>query len=143
MNKVRRKIILASHGNFATGILSSLELICGKNDNIVTIDAYMTADYNLNDEISKIMNENKGNELIVVTDIFGGSVNNEFLNYIHTENFYLIAGMNLPLVIELATQLEHTDSITALIKQALENSIMTIQFCNETIQNKTEEEEDF
>lgn len=141
MNKVRRKIILASHGNFATGILSSLELICGKNDNIVTIDAYMTADYNLNDEISKIMNENKGNELIVVTDIFGGSVNNEFLNYIHTENFYLIAGMNLPLVIELATQLEHTDSITALIKQALENSIMTIQFCNETIQNKTEEED--
>ncbi|WP_413527432.1 PTS sugar transporter subunit IIA [Marinilactibacillus psychrotolerans] len=138
---MRRKIILASHGNFATGILSSLELICGKNDNIVTIDAYMTADYNLNDEISKIMNENKGNELIVVTDIFGGSVNNEFLNYIHTENFYLIAGMNLPLVIELATQLEHTDSITALIKQALENSIMTIQFCNETIQNKTEEED--
>ncbi|GEL67032.1 PTS sugar transporter subunit IIA [Marinilactibacillus psychrotolerans] len=138
---MRRKIILASHGNFATGILSSLELICGKNDNIVTIDAYMTADYNLNDEISKIMNENKGNELIVVTDIFGGSVNNEFLNYIHTENFYLIAGMNLPLVIELATQLEHTDSITALIKQALENSIMTIQFCNETIQNETEEED--
>lgn len=141
MNKVRRKIILASHGNFATGILSSLELICGKNDNIVTIDAYMTADYNLNDEISKRMNENKGNELIVVTDIFGGSVNNEFLNYIHTENFYLIAGMNLPLVIELATQLEYTDSITALIKQALENSIMTIQFCNETIQNETEEED--
>ncbi|MFJ1628013.1 PTS sugar transporter subunit IIA [Marinilactibacillus psychrotolerans] len=138
---MRRKIILASHGNFATGILSSLELICGKNDNIVTIDAYMTADYNLNDEISKRMNENKGNELIVVTDIFGGSVNNEFLNYIHTENFYLIAGMNLPLVIELATQLEHTDSITALIKQALENSIMTIQFCNETIQNETEEED--
>lgn len=141
MNKVRRKIILASHGNFATGILSSLELICGKNDNIVTIDAYMTADYNLNDEISKRMNENKGNELIVVTDIFGGSVNNEFLNYIHTENFYLIAGMNLPLVIELATQLEHTDSITALIKHALENSIMTIQFCNETIQNEIEEED--
>lgn len=138
---MRRKIILASHGNFATGILSSLELICGKNDNIVTIDAYMTADYNLNDEISKRMNENKGNELIVVTDIFGGSVNNEFLNYIHTENFYLIAGMNLPLVIELATQLEHADSITALIKQALENSIMTIQFCNETIQNETEEED--
>lgn len=138
---MRRKIILASHGNFATGILSSLELICGKNDNIVTIDAYMTADYNLNDEISKRMNENKGNELIVVTDIFGGSVNNEFLNYIHTENFYLIAGMNLPLVIELATQLEHTDSITALIKHALENSIMTIQFCNETIQNETEEED--
>ncbi|HGF7712671.1 TPA: PTS mannose transporter subunit IIA, partial [Enterococcus faecium] len=45
---MERKIILASHGYFASGILSSLELICGKNDRITTIDAYMTPDYNLN-----------------------------------------------------------------------------------------------
>ncbi|HGF7712572.1 TPA: PTS sugar transporter subunit IIA, partial [Enterococcus faecium] len=79
-------------------------------------------------------------ELIVVTDIFGGSVNNEFLNYIYTPNFYLIAGMNLPLLIELITQLEFADSILEMIKQALTNSTTTIQFCNETIQKETEEE---
>lgn len=141
MNKVERKLILASHGNFASGILSSLELICGKNDSITTIDAYMTADYNLSEEIKALMDENKANELIVVTDIFGGSVNNEFLNYIHTPSFYLIAGMNLPLLIELVTQLEGTDSIPEMIKQVLANSTMTIQFCNETIQNEIEEEE--
>lgn len=141
MNEVERKIILASHGYFASGILSSLELICGKNDRITTIDAYMTPDYNLNEKIKALMAENKENELIVVTDIFGGSVNNEFLNYIYTPNFYLIAGMNLPLLIELITQLEFADSILEMIKQALTNSTTTIQFCNETIQKENEEEE--
>lgn len=141
MNKVKRKLILASHGSFASGILSSLELICGKNDRITTIDAYMTADYNLSEEIKVLMDGNKENELIVVTDIFGGSVNNEFLNYIYTPNFYLVAGMNLPLLIELMTQLDFADSIPEMINQALANSTTTIQFCNETIQNETEEEE--
>lgn len=141
MNKVERKLILASHGNFASGILSSLELICGKNDKITTIDTYMTADYNLSEEIKGLMDVNKENELIVVTDIFGGSINNEFLNYIHTPNFYLVAGMNLPLLIELMTQLEFADSIPEMVKKALNNSTSTIQFCNETIQNETEEEE--
>lgn len=138
---MERKLILASHGNFASGILSSLELICGKNDKITTIDTYMTADYNLSEEIKVLMDLNKENELIVVTDIFGGSINNEFLNYIYTPNFYLVAGMNLPLLIELMTQLEFADSIPEMIKQSLVNSTPTIQFCNETIQNETEEEE--
>lgn len=138
---MERKLILASHGNFASGILSSLELICGKNDKITTIDTYMTADYNLIEEIKVLMDLNKENELIVVTDIFGGSINNEFLNYIYTQNFYLVAGMNLPLLIELMTRLEFADSIPEMIKQSLVNSTSTIQFCNETIQNKTEEEE--
>ncbi|WP_407370825.1 PTS sugar transporter subunit IIA [Carnobacterium sp.] len=138
---MERKLILASHGNFASGILSSLELICGKNDKITTIDTYMTADYNLIEEIKVLMDLNKENELIVVTDIFGGSINNEFLNYIYTPNFYLVAGMNLPLLIELMTRLEFADSIPEMIKQSLVNSTSTIQFCNETIQNKTEEEE--
>lgn len=138
---MKRKLILASHGSFASGILSSLELICGKNDRITTIDAYMTADYNLSEVIKVLMDENKENEVIVVTDIFGGSVNNEFLNYIHTPNFYLVAGMNLPLLIELMTQLDFADSIPEMINQALANSTTTIQFCNETIQNETEEEE--
>ena len=39
------------------------------------------------------------------------------------------------------TQLEFADSIPEMVKKALNNSTSTIQFCNETIQNETEEEE--
>ncbi len=69
---MERKLVLASHGKFASGILSSLELICGKNSNIITLDAYVKANYDLASEVEKLMRENRGKELIVITDIFGG-----------------------------------------------------------------------
>lgn len=141
VKRVERKLVLATHGNFASGILNSLEMICGKNDEIAVINAYTTNDYNLSEEVKILMEKNKENELIVVTDIFGGSVNNEFLNYIHTPNFYLISGMNLPLLIELITHFQLAESIPEMINQALLDSTRMIQFCNETIQKETEEEE--
>ncbi|WP_077601627.1 PTS sugar transporter subunit IIA [Oceanobacillus sojae] len=139
---MERKLVLASHGEFASGILSSLELICGKNSNIITLDAYLTANYDLASEVEQLMIENQGKELIVITDIFGGSVNNEFLKYIYTPNFYLASGMNLPWLIEIVTQFIAAKSIPALIKDSLNNSKEMIQFCNETI-HKESEEEDF
>ena len=35
---VEQIIILASHGKFASGILHSLELICGKKQSVIAID---------------------------------------------------------------------------------------------------------
>lgn len=140
---MERKLILASHGEFASGILGSLELICGKNSNIITLDAYLTANYDLTAEVKKLMKENQNYELIVITDIFGGSVNNEFLKYIDTPNFYLGAGLNLPWLIEIATQMTTAESIPTLMKHTMKNAKNMIQFCNETIQATKSKEEDF
>lgn len=138
---MERMLVLASHGEFASGILSSLELICGKKNNIITLNAYLTTNYDLASEVEKLMKENQGNELIVITDIFGGSVNNEFLKYIHTPNFYLASGMNLPWLIEIVTHFATAESIPQLIKSSLSNSKEMLQFCNETIQVEREEED--
>lgn len=135
-----QRIILASHGKFASGILSSLELICGENKKIITLDCYTEENFDLTSSVDILMKENEQNELIVVTDIFGGSVNNEFLRYIYQPNFYLVAGLNLPFLIELITQINVTESISDSIKQALDCSKNTIQFCNETITKNLEEE---
>ncbi|EQC79664.1 PTS system, mannose-specific IIA component [Enterococcus sp. HSIEG1] len=83
----------------------------------------------------------KQHEMIVITDIFGGSVNNEFLRYIQQPNFYLIAGLNLPLLIELTTQLQGGGAISETIHQTLANSKDMIQFCNESVAKEIEEEE--
>ena len=39
---MERKIIVASHGRFASGIIDSLELICGKNKKVEPLDCYKT-----------------------------------------------------------------------------------------------------
>jgi len=138
---LQRKIVLASHGKFASGILSSLELICGKNEIISALDCYITENFDLNKTIEQLMNENVGKELIVITDLFGGSVNNEFLRYIKKPNFYLIAGLNLPFLIEFSAQVANVTDVTEFILQTLNSSKKMIQFCNESYDEEIEEEE--
>lgn len=135
-----RKIILATHGNFAQGIRTSLELICGKSTNVEVICAYMEEEFDLGKAVEKIMLDNQKNELLIITDIFGGSVNNEFFKYVERSNVHLVSGLNLSLLIELYTQLEITDSMENLIIQAIKTSQETIQYCN-LLKAKDEEEE--
>ncbi|WP_086335254.1 PTS sugar transporter subunit IIA [Enterococcus mundtii] len=134
-------VILASHGRFASGILHSLELICGKKQSVVAIDCYVEETFDLTTTVDTLMQTYKHSEVIVITDIFGGSVNNEFLRYIQQPNFYLIAGLNLPLLIELTTQFQRRGAISETIHQTLANSKEMIQFCNDSVEKEIEEEE--
>lgn len=136
-----REIILASHGAFASGILSSLQLICGGDPSITALDCYMEETFDLTKEVREIMEAHAADDLIVVTDLFGGSVNNEFLHYIHCPNFYLVAGLNLPFLIGLTTRLKSADITAVIIQEALEEAKASIQFCNETVKKELAEEE--
>lgn len=141
MKAVKQIIILASHGRFASGILHSLELICGNKQSVIAIDCYVHEAFDLSVTVDTLMETYKEHEMIVITDIFGGSVNNEFLRYIKQPNFYLIAGLNLPLLIELTTQLNGGGVISETIRQTLANSKNMIQFCNDSAAKEIEEEE--
>ncbi|MBH8397528.1 PTS sugar transporter subunit IIA, partial [Klebsiella pneumoniae] len=73
-----REIILASHGKFASGILDSLELIYGKHHSITVFDCYTDENFDLAETVRQLFMRYKDKEIIVLTDLFGGSVNNEF-----------------------------------------------------------------
>lgn len=138
---MERKLVLASHGKLASGINSSLELICGNQLAIEALDCYLTESFDLEKEVTELMKRYREYELVVVTDIFGGSVNNEFLAHIDRSNFYLVAGMNLPFLVELSMQLQQAESLPKLIEMSLETSKQSIQFCNPLISGELEEEE--
>ncbi|EOH95258.1 hypothetical protein I588_02452 [Enterococcus pallens ATCC BAA-351] len=135
------KIILASHGSFASGIESSLKLICGNTAAIESLDCYTVENFDLTQSIDDLMERHVNQEIIVVTDIFGGSVNNEFIRYISRPGFYLVAGLNLPFLIELVTKMETTNNIERVIQESLDNSKAALQFCNKVIHQVVEEEE--
>ena len=65
----------------------------------------------------------------VETDIFGGSVNNEFMKYLSKSNIYLIAGVNLPLLFELIMNLESENTVQ-MIETAVKNARKQLQYCN-------------
>lgn len=138
---MERKLVLASHGKLASGIKSSLELICGENTEIETLDCYLSEEFDLEKAVNELMIRHRDHELVVVTDLLGGSVNNEFLAHIQRKNFYLVAGMNLPFLIELTMQFQLTESLSMLIETSLTAAKQTIQFCNQLISTEVAEEE--
>ena len=78
-------------------------------------------------------------ELIVATDLFGGSVNNEFMKYISRPNVHLIAGVNLPLLLELVTGPADIDTLP-LIENAISSAREQILYCNRLLDQKVPED---
>lgn len=99
-----RKIMVATHGYLADGIKSSIELLCGKKDNISYINAYVDTN-NIDAEIGTFFNSLKAeDEAVIFTDILGGSVNQKFVPYCSRPDVYLISGFNLGIILEIVVR---------------------------------------
>lgn len=99
------KIILASHGEFSQGLKQTASMIIGDEGNIFALSAFRDEDEPIKNQVEHLLEEIGYDDVYLLTDIFGGSVNNDLLaiQQEHSE-VHLLAGMNLPLVISIATQ---------------------------------------
>ena len=127
---MKTHILLATHGKFAEGIKTSVELIMGKIENLETMNCYCDEKVTTSEIVRKTVSEFNYDEskLIVVTDLFGGSVNNEFIKYIEEYPFILITGLSLPLLLQLILHKEKLDEVT--IKEIIENATNFTLCCN-------------
>ena len=136
------KILLASHGPLANGMKKTAEFLMGQNENVETLSAYVDEQSkDLPAMVEKWMNErNPEDQWVVITDIFGGSINNEFMIRAQEGGYWLIAGMNLPLVLSLWYETEN------LTEKQLETNISEasegIVLCNKLLSEDTVEEDD-
>ena len=97
-------IILASHGEFAQGLKQTATMIIGDSVPIHALSAFRDEDESILVQIKKLLATIDIEETYILTDILGGSVNNDMLTIIKEyEGLQLIPGMNLPLVISIAT----------------------------------------
>ena len=75
----------------------------GDVGNITCINAYVDQDENLVETLERYFAQVRpGDQVIVLTDIKGGSVNQKIVPYAVRENVFLVAGFNLPLLVALA-----------------------------------------
>lgn len=123
-----KRVLLATHGHFASGIKSSAEIILGEQDNLYAIDAYTTDvsfEQQLDEYLSGINLEK--DVLLVLTDLFGGSVNQLLANKLQDDNVHIITGLNLPLLLEI--QMLTVENCTKKqIQQIVENSRQQIKY---------------
>ena len=121
-----KKILIATHGNLASGAKSTLEFLVGNIVDITCIDAYVDPDENLIDILENYFSKiDADDEVIVFTDIKGGSVNQKIIQYIMKPNIFLITGFNLPILLELAIMdkkitVENLEEMIDICKNQLE-----------------------
>ena len=120
-----KNMILLTHGDLATGIIQSAQLILGKIPNLFSISI------GLDETVEDIINEIKKIEasffeekpIIIVTDIPGGSTTQAAIKVIEGQkDKYLITGLNLGLLLTLVTLPLTKDRTDNLIK--LKNAVL-------------------
>ncbi|MBL0739845.1 PTS sugar transporter subunit IIA [Chryseolinea lacunae] len=115
-----RKFLITAHGTFSSGIKSSLDIIIGQMDNVFVIDAYVDNNSSIEDELNAVLaNVTVDDELIVFSDLMGGSITNQVLRYALRPNVHVVSGMNLPLLIEVMLASADTP-----VPEVIENAMM-------------------
>lgn len=115
-----RKFLIAAHGKFASGIKSSLDIIIGETEHIFVIDAYVNGNKSLEEDLRKILDIiGPDDELIVFSDLMGGSISNQVLQFALRENVHIVSGMNLPLLIDIIMA-----DPTVPVADTIENSLL-------------------
>lgn len=118
------KIVLASHSNLAQGMKDTAEFIMGKQENLSAITAYVDEKVDFTAQLTALLSEMAEEPIIFISDLLGGSVNRVITETIAgKENQFLIAGMNLPLVLEIVSMSFSAEP--AKIKEQLQQVIVT------------------
>jgi fructoselysine and glucoselysine-specific PTS system IIA component len=97
-----RKFLIAAHGTFSSGLKSSLDIIIGRMENVFIIDAYVGENNSVEQELSNILQKlDVNDELVVFSDLMGGSITNQIIRFGLRENVHILSGVNLPLLIDV------------------------------------------
>lgn len=128
---MKRKIILASHHQFASGLADTVNFISNNAADIVALTAYMD-NQPVEQQVKSLMASISAEvEIVILTDMLAGSVNQQFFNYRMRPHTQIISGMNLPLALAIAlepTDHELTDQrVCDLITQAQESIVSVNQ----------------
>ena len=102
-----RKIagVIVTHGNLAGELLAAAEMIVGPVSHIAAVSIGWHDDVDVaRDEVQRaITRVSKGGEVLLLTDMFGGTPTNSASMFLEEGVVEVITGVNLPMVIKLAT----------------------------------------
>ena len=137
-----RGILVASHGDFASGALMTAEMFVGEttNDRVRTLglmpgENIVEFEHYFKNQVDELLDSNQ--EVIVLTDLIGGSPNNVALSqFLNLGSVDIVTGFNIPLLVELISSYDSKINLEEIIHNA-QNSLFNVKQ-----QLNVEEEED-
>ncbi|HUE19345.1 MAG TPA: PTS sugar transporter subunit IIA [Stellaceae bacterium] len=114
-------MVLVTHGRLAAEFISALEHVVGPQRNIaaVCIGAEDDMEKRRQDILRSVEEVNAGEGVVLLTDMFGGTPSNLAISVMDRAKIEVIAGVNLPMLIKLAS-LRQSESLAAAVRGAQE-----------------------
>ncbi|GAA3011317.1 PTS sugar transporter subunit IIA [Tetragenococcus solitarius] len=130
------KYLIATHGELSKGMIDAAQLIAGNNNDLDYFSMTKSkGQEEAEEEVKNYLENKQGKELVVLTDVFGGSVANLFTDFLlKGYEFQLVTGVNLPLVLTMLLSGD-ADSKT-IITNSIEEAKKGIVYINELIEKQ-------
>ena len=98
-------MVLVTHGGLATEFRKALEHVVGpqRQVEVVTIEPDDNMETRREDIVQAIHRVDEGKGVVVLTDMFGGTPSNLAISAMNGSNVEVVAGINLPMLIKLAS----------------------------------------
>ena len=131
----------ASHHRMADGLKDTLEFISGGIQETIALSAYVD-NRPVEDAVEELMNGfAEEEEVIVLTDLTSGSVNQQFFKYRSRPHTHIVSGMNLPLAFQIAMEPKGEYITTERMQEIVEESRQELRYINEIADDGDEEDE--
>ena len=104
-------VVVVTHGQLATELVNAAETIVGDMPAFAAVSIGWHEDTeDARHEIEQAVGRvDKGAGVLILTDMFGGTPSNLAMTFLVQGKLEVITGVNLPMLIKLANQLEHGD----------------------------------
>jgi mannose PTS system EIIA component len=104
-------VVVVTHGQLATELVNAAETIVGDMPAFTAVSIGWHEDTeDARHEIEQaVVRVDKGSGVLILTDMFGGTPSNLAMTFLVQGKLEVITGVNLPMLIKLANQLEQGD----------------------------------
>jgi PTS system mannose-specific IIA component len=104
-------VVVVTHGQLATELVNAAEMIVGDLPQFAAVSIGWHDDVNdARDDIAAAIARVRGEEgVLLLTDMFGGTPSNLGMTFIEKDRLEVITGVNLPMMIKLATLRQSSD----------------------------------
>ena len=114
-------MVLVTHGRLAVELIAALEHVVGPQPNVKAV--CIGPDDDMEQRRAEILESaaqaDEGDGVVLLTDMFGGTPSNLAISVMDKANVEVIAGVNLPMLIKLAS-VSKTETLDDAIESAQE-----------------------
>jgi PTS system mannose-specific IIA component len=109
-------MVLVTHGRLADELVAALEHVVGPQPNVSTVCIGPDDDMEQRrrDILEQVGKVDDGAGVVVLTDMFGGTPSNLAISIMDKAKVEVIAGVNLPMLIKLASVRHHENLVDAV-----------------------------